>query len=164
VDDGDADALADCADPECDGQDGDARAALQPCQLGRETICDDAFDNDRDLLGDCSDPDCQAAAPCTGELCNNGVDDLDGDGLVDCADPECDGRVVGGFAQECEFGHESSCDDSFDNDRDLLTDCADGDCASFGTETDCADLADDASDCDFFEDCSDPDCAGTPPC
>jgi hypothetical protein len=53
--------------------------------VGRETNCQDGWDNDCDGLVDAADPDCAGKVP---ERCANGIDD-DGDGLIDCNDPDC---------------------------------------------------------------------------
>jgi Tol biopolymer transport system component len=51
--DGDADGLADCLDPDCNGVAG--------CEFPNELSCNDRLDNDADGLVDCDDPDCEVS-------------------------------------------------------------------------------------------------------
>ena len=64
--------------------------------------------------------------------CNDGVNnDLNYDG-TDCQDQDCNAQPIGYTANNdiirCEYGHETTCWDGFDNDGDGLVDCADSDC------------------------------------
>lgn len=85
----------------------------------------------------------------TQELCDNEADDTC-DGLADCNDPTCSlercgasGRFCGADAGPCECSgnggvaqtSESSCADTFDNDCNGLTDCADPNCLGRSCDT-----------------------------
>ena len=132
--DDDADGLADCADPDCEG-------------FGCPEDCSNGRDDDGDGLVDCADPGC--SDPACPEDCDDGHDD-DGDGYADCADPDCDGT---GCPEDCRDGR--------DNDDDGLLDCEDGDCAASCTE-DCDGTAD--LDGDGLVACFDDDCWSDPFC
>ncbi len=117
--------------------------------------------------------------------CDNGLDD-DTDGLADCADSDCDGAqggAVGGNPVYCQFGSESgaaNCNDNFNNDADLYTDCEDQSACwhnpGFGcaaVETSCNDADDNDNDDGSGNwdassvtgrNCLDYDCAGNPAC
>lgn len=124
--DDDNDALADCADPDCDDSacgtgNRTCRGGTCECVAATETRCGDRFDDDCDGQTDCDDTECTASALCQPEaLCGDSTDN-DGDGAADCADPGCAG--VG----TCE-AYETSCGDSIDNDADGRPDCDDPDC------------------------------------
>jgi hypothetical protein len=75
--DHDADGLAGCEDPDCQGS--------PRCW---ENACDDQYDDDADGLIDCADPDCPRFGQCGEVACTNGADD-DADGLIDCQDDDC---------------------------------------------------------------------------
>ncbi len=63
--DNDYDLLVDCADPDCNGLQGDGGL----CQFGTETECIDGFDNDADGLTDCDeDSDCATRPECISQL------------------------------------------------------------------------------------------------
>jgi hypothetical protein len=160
IDDDDPDALADCADSECDG------AACGPsgvvCIAGAcdcpgeplEDDCANGVDDDCDGDVDCADPSCGGTAACA-EICDNGIDDLDDDPDVDCADSECAGTPA------CE----EICDNGVDDgDLDLDADCADSECSADPyCQENCTNGVDDA-DVDNLADCADPECASLPYC
>ena len=78
--DDDGDGLADCADPDCQGD----PSCFEPLEN-----CNNSTDDDGDGLVDCDDPDCQHTSFCRKpEDCSNNLDD-DDDGLTDCDDPDC---------------------------------------------------------------------------
>jgi len=78
--DDDGDGLADCADPDCQGD----PSCFEPLEN-----CNNSTDDDDDGLTDCADPDCQHTSFCRKqEDCANQQDD-DEDGLTDCDDPDC---------------------------------------------------------------------------
>jgi hypothetical protein len=58
--DNDANGVADCLDPVCDG--------VGYCELGVELTCDDGFDNDGDGESDCLDADCAGLPICPDPL------------------------------------------------------------------------------------------------
>lgn len=106
-----------------------------------------------------------------GELCNNGVDDMDADTDIDCADSDCAGQICGENGEVCvgavqcacdDDGVEQSCGDAQDEDCDGAVDCADEDCAGVGScpSENCFNGADD--DGDSMSDCADADCNGMP--
>ncbi len=85
--DDDHDGLADCADPDCQGN----PVCFEPLEN-----CHNAADDDGDGLIDCADPDCAETSFCLpDEDCTNGIDD-DHDGLTDCQEPDCAGLPVCG--------------------------------------------------------------------
>ena len=89
--DDDHDGLADCADPDCQGN----PVCFEPLEN-----CHNAADDDGDGLVDCDDPDCKETSFCLpGEDCTNGVDD-DHNGLTDCQEPDCAKLPVCGA---CDF-------------------------------------------------------------
>ena len=104
--DNDLDYRANCADSDCDGEQGDLINSELRCQI-IETRCDDEFDNDADGAADCADITC--------------------DKLVGRTDP-----VPLAY---CQYGNEygdalslngtSPCSDYFDNDADGRQDCYD---------------------------------------
>ncbi len=78
--DDDHDGLADCADPDCQGN----PVCFEPLEN-----CHNSADDDDDGLIDCDDPDCAQTSFCLpDEDCTNGIDD-DGNGLTDCQEPDC---------------------------------------------------------------------------
>src|SRR5688572_32647961 len=93
------------------------------------------------LLAACKEP--VPEKPIPPAVCDNGLDD-DDNGLYDCQDDACPACA-------------EHCFDAVDNDRDLLADCADTDCAEVCVE-DCGDFVD--NDRDGKEDCHDSDCDG----
>ena len=80
--DEDRDGVADCDDPDCDG---DLR-----CSETGATECGDTTDNDGDGDIDCADSECAPYSPCIedGAECTDTMDN-DGDGDTDCADSDC---------------------------------------------------------------------------
>ena len=125
--DEDGDMLADCADPDCDGETGPNGETCEAV----EATCDDGFDNDGDGATDGADTDCDGSESCpsceSGDQCSDGEDN-DGDGNSDCADGGCDG-ATGPNGETCEAGVELTCNDNQDNDGDGTVDCDDPDCA-----------------------------------
>jgi hypothetical protein len=121
-----ADGVADCMAPECDGQQGPANPNPGICELGTETTCGDNYDNDADGLIDCADSDCFNAT--CDEVCDDGVDN-NLDGLIDCEAPECslfeNGEIKCAYNNE----YEINCIDGIDNNGNGQTDCADAACA-----------------------------------
>jgi hypothetical protein len=126
--DEDFDGVADCADPDCEGDfcgaNGERCTIVGTCECNdgpTEARCNDGWDDDCDGLVDCADPDCDGDTRCAPESdCAAGGDE-DGDGLADCADPGCLGV---GFCEPVEV----SCEDGEDNDGDGLSDCQDANC------------------------------------
>jgi hypothetical protein len=139
LDDNDGDGAIDCADEDCDGQDGGAVI----CEFSAELSCADGGDNDVDGFSDCADEDCDGQEVEAGNFCEFGTevtcDDLfdnDGDFIdlaesnIDCSDDDCAGQQgvdFFGVTGTCEAA-EVTCDDGFDNDLDAKTDCDDSDC------------------------------------
>ena len=124
--DEDGDMVADCADPDCDGETGPNG---ETCEAA-EATCDDGFDNDGDGATDGADTDCdgsESCPSCESDQCADGEDN-DGDGNSDCADGGCDG-ATGPNGETCEAGVELTCNDNQDNDGDGTADCDDSDCA-----------------------------------
>ena len=125
--DEDGDMLADCADPDCDGETGPNGETCEAV----EATCNDGFDNDGDGATDGADTDCDGSESCpsceSGDQCSDGEDN-DGDGNSDCADGGCDG-ATGPNGETCEAGVELTCNDNQDNDGDGTVDCDDPDCA-----------------------------------
>jgi hypothetical protein len=94
---------------------------------GAVEICFNGVDDDLDTLIDCNDEvDCANTNYC--KYCTNGIFDEDFEEQTDCGKvcPACgDGN---GTKLSSEFG--IYCTDTIDNDGDMVTDCADSDCAS----------------------------------
>jgi hypothetical protein len=168
--DDDLDGYRDCADPDC--------ASF----CGKE-ICDNGIDDDGDGLLDCADQiDCSHDPICienvfpsysTKVKCPLDRSD-DGSPTLTVADPEGDRDWDNDGRRDmlCRIGHllksvrgecgAEICNDTFDNDCDGLSDCADSDCRAdpacgpVCVPEVCNDGVD--NDCDGFSDCADPDC------
>jgi hypothetical protein len=168
--DDDLDGYRDCADPDC--------ASF----CGKE-ICDNGIDDDGDGLLDCADQiDCSHDPICienvfpsysTKVKCPLDRSD-DGSPTLTVADPEGDRDWDNDGRRDmlCRIGHllksvrgecgAEICNDTFDNDCDGLSDCADSDCSAnpacgpVCVPEVCNDGLD--NDCDGFSDCADPDC------
>jgi hypothetical protein len=151
--DNDLDFLADCADPQCAGQVGDAGSGAM-CEQP-ELTCNDSFDNDGDGAPDCADASCagRVGQPSGAALCQYGnefgagtcgdIFDNDADGLADCLDNQANDGLPAhacwkqsGYGcpsvEDCVTGTDDDKDRSFDSvyDAQPLTgvNCQDYDC------------------------------------
>ncbi|MBS1151080.1 MAG: hypothetical protein H6Q89_2778 [Myxococcaceae bacterium] len=139
-----------------DGGTGDAGPGDGGCVPSSE-VCSDGLDNDCDGLADCLDPSCGGLGCNDNDGCTN-PDLCRADGgcegaAVSCTNPgqcevapgACAGGVCGYDAgvglgcntngicrsdKSCADGGEVFCANALDDDTDLLTDCADPDCAN----------------------------------
>ncbi|MBA4337208.1 hypothetical protein C0416_05585 [bacterium] len=168
--DDDEDGLKDCADPDCDQQEGPNGGTCSTTE-----VCGDDYDNNGDGLVDCADvATCEGFADprgfeCTADgyreetNCGDGLDN-DGDWSEDCDDPDCAGTTA------CTVDPEN-CNNGIDDDGDTKVDCADSECVGQtgqngedceATELTCDDGYD--NDGDGLADCEDSDCNGTLAC
>ncbi|MBW2980865.1 hypothetical protein KY360_05605 [Candidatus Woesearchaeota archaeon] len=109
----------DCHDADCFG--------IDPSCPATETTCNDGINDDWDYTNTESD---------TADKVGNNGTKYGGSyiyNLTDCEDPDCDGQQGGGVGQLCNWGYETDCSDSFDNDVLQLKDCELG--ASVGSST-----------------------------
>lgn len=145
-DDNDEDGLVDCADPDCDGQEGPGEGT---CSIVED--CGDDYDNNGNGLTDCEetvtcegfqDPrgfKCTASGGREETACDDNIDN-DGDWAEDCDDPDCFGTPA------CTANPEI-CDNGVDDDGDTLIDCADANCEG--------EVGPGGGNCSIVEDCED---------
>ena len=121
--------------------------------LAVEFFCAEGFDDDRDLLVDCDDPDCALDPVCLPTCTPN------------CAGLACGPNGCGGSCGDCtgntvcvvgscaapEGLLPGDCVGGVDEDKDGLTDCADGGCAANPA---CAPECAVAADCDDADACT----------
>jgi MYXO-CTERM domain-containing protein len=79
--DDDNDGATDCADSDCN------------CDDGSTEVCGDFLDNDGNNLTDCEDSACADFVSCRVEICGDGADN-NNDGAIDCADSMCAGDAA----------------------------------------------------------------------
>ncbi|MDP2907262.1 MAG: hypothetical protein Q8O03_04955 [Nanoarchaeota archaeon] len=135
-------------------------------EYGKETTCNDGFDNDCDKKTDCSDTDCVSVClpDCTPEVCTGGIDE-DCDHWADCADNDCIGDPACATCNGGSSAVTEICNDDKDNDCDGKKDCADNDCIGSLSCPGCSAevcTGGDDEDCDTFIDNADWDCSGCP--
>jgi hypothetical protein len=141
-----------------------------------EEVCGDSIDNDADGQIDCADSECANLFECknppvdAGPAVDSGPAAADS-GTTPSADAGSPSSVPdAGTASSGDGGStpqgDEICDDTIDNDGDLMVDCADEDCFGVGDcprgPEDCSDGQDNNGD--NLVDCQDPLCEGDQSC